>query len=78
MEAERDERLSEESTAALSELDPKHRNITGYHKLKGKRHRASSAITPDKSALASFSGVSAASVTSTSSCKKQHHWSSRR
>ncbi|KAJ4210651.1 hypothetical protein NW759_013193 [Fusarium solani] len=66
MEAERDERDSEESAAALSELDLKHRNITRYHKLKGRRHRASSSIASDKSALASFSGVSAASAASTS------------
>ncbi|KAJ4180401.1 hypothetical protein NW767_014406 [Fusarium falciforme] len=65
MEAERDERYSEESTAALSELNPKHRNITRYHKFKGQHHRTSSAITSDKSALASFSDVSA-SVASTS------------
>ncbi|KAH7231882.1 hypothetical protein B0J15DRAFT_354921, partial [Fusarium solani] len=57
---------SEESAAALSELDLKHRNITRYHKLKGRRHRASSSIASDKSALASFSGVSAASAASTS------------
>ncbi|KAL6354218.1 hypothetical protein LRP88_12552 [Fusarium phalaenopsidis] len=66
MEAELDERYSEESTAALSKRKPKHRHIARHHKFTGRHYRTSSAMTSDKSALASFSGVPAVSVASTS------------
>lgn len=66
MGAEHGERFSEESTAALSEVNPKHRTRSGFHRFKSSQHRTFSAMASRKSVSASFSVGSAASVASAS------------